>query len=176
MSKFCITLTVLAIIILSTMALAFPQVQVEKQYLRIHVRANSNQESDQAIKYEVKDEIVSYLTPYIAEITDKQSAIAVLDGLIDGIVQTADEVLANSGYDYSSRAEIKNEKFPTRVYDGLVLDGGYYDALIVYLGSGLGDNWWCVVYPPLCFTTTYVNVEYKSKIVDIINDFFGKEN
>ena len=66
------------------------------------------------------------------------------------------------------------ERFPTRVYEGVTLAAGVYDALILELGSGEGDNWWCVVYPPLCFTGGSVNVVYRSKIAQIIRQFFGE--
>ncbi|MDE7301218.1 MAG: stage II sporulation protein R, partial [Clostridia bacterium] len=71
-------------------------------------------------------------------------------------------------------ADIREEKFPTRVYGDLTLDEGVYDALIVELGTGTGDNWWCVIYPPLCFTAANSDVEYRSIIYDIINKFFNK--
>ena len=85
--------------------------------------------------------------------------------LIDGF-------LIKKGFNYRSRVEIRNEKFPTRVYEDLTLEAGYYDALIIELGEGKGDNWWCVVYPPLCFTGGE-NVKYRSKIYELINGLIG---
>ena len=70
--------------------------------------------------------------------------------------------------------EIKNELFPTRVYNGLTVDSGYYDALIIYLGEGVGDNWWCVIFPPLCFVGRG-NYVYRSKIKSVIDDFLNKK-
>ena len=86
----------------------------------------------------------------------------------------ADKVLRANGYTYGARASIRQEQFPTRVYDGVTLDAGVYDALIVELGTGAGDNWWCVVYPPLCFSGGNGNVIYKSKIAEIIGKFFNR--
>ena len=68
---------------------------------------------------------------------------------------------------------IRNEKFPTRVYGDLTLESGYYDAVIVELGKAEGANWWCVVYPPLCFSSGE-NIEYRSKIADIIAEWKSK--
>ena len=85
----------------------------------------------------------------------------------------ADEILLAGGFKYSSTVTVLNEEFPTRVYEGITLGGGYYDALIIGLGSAKGDNWWCVVYPPLCFTSGE-NVRYKSKILEIISEFKSK--
>ena len=79
-------------------------------------------------------------------------------------------MLKNAGFNYHSKVAVRNELFPTRVYGDFTLEEGFYDALIVELGEAKGDNWWCVVYPPLCFTGTE-NIKYKSKILEIINSF-----
>lgn len=151
-----------------------PAAAAETDYLRIHVRANSNLQTDQNVKYKVKDEIVKFITPYIGECVDKESAIAVVNALIPQICEVCDRTLEANGYDYRSRAEVRSENFPTRVYGEHTLEQGVYDALIIELGSGAGDNWWCVIYPPLCFTSATADVEYRSVIADIINKFFNK--
>lgn len=177
MRKTCITLILSAIIILSGICLGLnPVSQVQTEYLRIHIRANSNLEQDQSLKYLVKDAIVSYLTPYIAQCDTKEKAKTLLSSRLNSIEQVADKVIASSGFSYKSSASVTREKFPTRVYGELQLDAGEYDALIIRLGSGTGDNWWCVVYPPLCFTGEKTNVIYKSKILEIISAFFKKES
>ena len=76
---------------------------------------------------------------------------------------------------YRSRAEVRKEYFPTRVYDGATLEAGDYEALIIELGEGTGDNWWCVIYPPLCFTSASADVQYRSIIKDIIDKFFKQD-
>ena len=88
----------------------------------------------------------------------------------------ADKILREHGFTYGARASLRQEEFPTRVYEDITLSAGVYDALILELGTGEGDNWWCVVYPPLCFAGGNGNVVYKSKIAEIIRNFFGKEN
>ena len=175
MKKFSISFLVLSIIMLMVVGFLLPEENVNKEYLRIHVRANSNAEIDQSVKYEVKDEVVKYLTPFIAECDTKQKAEKMLNDNLPNIEAVADAVLSRRGFNYKSNAKIANEEFPTRVYGELVLDGGFYDALILELGSGTGDNWWCVVYPPLCFTGNGVKYEYKSKILQVIDDFLNKK-
>jgi stage II sporulation protein R len=145
----------------------------ENDYLRIHVRANSNEQIDQNIKYKVKDEVVKFITPYITECVDKPAAMEVIGGILDGIEDVCDRTLRANGFSYTSKAQIRTEEFPTRVYGELTLEAGVYDALIVELGSGTGDNWWCVIYPPLCFTSASTDVEYRSIIKDIIDKFFN---
>jgi stage II sporulation protein R len=143
-------------------------------YLRIHVRANSNSEIDQSVKYKVKDEVVAFITPYAAQCTDKQAAQRVIGGLLTAIEDVCTATLEANGFSYGAKAEIRVESFPTRTYSDLTLEEGLYDALIIELGEGKGDNWWCVIYPPLCFTSGTANVEYRSAIWDIINRFRGK--
>ena len=175
MKKFCISFLIVAIIILSGIGLYLPETKPQTEYLRIHVRANSNSEIDQNVKYAVKDAVVTYLTPYIAECDTKEKAKTLLESRLDQIEKVADGVLKENGFSYRSRAKVKNEKFPTRIYSDLELKSGYYDALILELGSGNGDNWWCVVYPPLCFTGEESGYVYRSKIKDIIDEFFREE-
>jgi len=147
--------------------------QAETDYLRIHVRANSNEQIDQSVKYIVKDEVVKFITPYAAQCVDKATAMQVIKDIIPQIEEVCDRTLKENGFEYTSRAEVRCEEFPTRVYGDLTLEAGLYDALIIELGSGTGDNWWCVIYPPLCFTSGTADVEYRSAIYDIIKKFFG---
>ena len=174
MKKYCIVFVLLFIIILTAAVCARPEDGTAAAYLRLHVRANSDSAADQAVKYEVKEAIVEYLTPVAASAESKEEAVAALEAALPGIERTANAVLAENGFAYLSRAEIRAEEFPTRVYDGVTLGAGVYDALIVELGSGKGANWWCVVYPPLCFAgETGANVQYRSRIWEIIHDFFA---
>ena len=143
-------------------------------YLRVHIRANSNSNEDQAVKYRVRDKVVEYLTPTVAGCNTKEEAMAKIGAKLDEIAVVADGVLRANGYTYGAQASIRTEKFPTRVYENVTLEAGVYDALILELGTGSGDNWWCVVYPPLCFSSGNGNVVYKSKIAEIIKSFFGE--
>ena len=106
----------------------------------------------------------------MAEVQVFDEAVEVMRENFDLIEQTANQILADEGLFYTAKAEINNEFFPTRTYDNLTLEEGYYDALIVKLGSGEGDNWWCLVYPAFCFTKTsnQKNVVYVSKIWEMI--------
>ena len=144
------------------------------EYLRIHIRANSNSEIDQNVKYEVKSLAVEYLTPFIAECNTKQDAEKVLQQNKEILENKIDLLLYKKGFNYNSNIAIRNEKFPTRVYEDFTLEEGFYDAVVIELGKAEGDNWWCVVYPPLCFTGNENNIVYKSKIFEIIQNFKNK--
>ncbi len=173
MKKACITLCALGIIILTATAFLCEKPISEERYLRIHIRANSNCEVDQSVKYKVKERVVEYLTPFVAECKTVDKAKQTVSDKLAEIEMVANNVLQENGFSYSANAKLKNEEFPTRVYQDLTLESGFYDALIINLGEGKGDNWWCVVYPPLCFVGEGNGYVYKSKIVEIINNFFN---
>ena len=143
------------------------------EYLRIHIRADSNEDGAQAVKYKVRDGVVSYLTPLVADYDTKREAMQGIAQNLSGITAVAERILRQEGYSYGATAEIKTEDFPTRVYGDYTLPAGDYTALIIRLGEGRGDNWWCVVYPPLCFAATDTGVVYKSKIKEIIDEFYS---
>lgn len=173
MKKMCITLILIFIISL-TVAVNVNTKTKNEEYLRIHIRANSNEVIDQNIKYQVKDAMVNILTPYIAECNTKEDALNLLYRKEEYLEDVVDNLLFYNGFNYSCNIVVRNEKFPTRVYEDFTLLEGFYDAVIVELGKAEGDNWWCVVYPPLCFTGNESGIVYKSKILEIINNFKNK--
>ena len=141
--------------------------------LRIHVRANSNKIEDQQVKYKIKDAIVDYLIPCLQSVETKQDVEDVINNKKFELQCIANNILIKEGFNYKSNIKINNEEFPTRSYDGVVFESGFYDAVIVELGEAVGDNWWCVIYPPICFTSysksNNQKIVYKSKIVEIID-------
>lgn len=143
----------------------------ERDFLRIHIRADSNENAAQAVKYRVRDKVVEYLAPVLAASVSRVDAIEKLRAHLGEISAVASKVLAEAGFSYGATAAVENETFPTRVYDGYTLPSGEYVALILRLGRGEGDNWWCVAYPPLCFVNANVDVQYKSKLMEIIRRY-----
>lgn len=141
-------------------------------YIRIHIRANSNSDYDQAIKYKVKDSVVEALIPLSKDMNSKTEMYQILENNLEFIRKTVDKRLAELGQKYTSRVRLNKEEFPTRSYEDLTLQAGVYDALIIELGTGTGDNWWCVAFPPLCFTGTdngSGRLSYKSKIAEFFD-------
>ena len=176
MKNFCITISVFFIIIAAAAAVCLGKTESggrdAAEYLRIHVRANSNSDDDQNVKYIVKDAVVRFITPLAAQCNGKSEAVALINANIGGIESVCRQTLEQNGFYYGANAEIRREEFPTRVYGDVTLESGDYDALIIELGEGSGDNWWCVLYPPLCFTSATQDVTYRSLIADIRADFF----
>lgn len=152
--------------------------KAETDYIRIHIRANSNSEDDQSVKYLIRDRVVAYLVPLLADCGTAEKAKRILDKNKDKITALADAELYNNGFKYKADALLKRETFPARKYGDLSLAAGTYDALIINLGEAKGDNWWCVAFPPLCFIPSEDSEEiiYKSKIMEIIKRFEDKKN
>lgn len=171
MKKFCITFVSFAIIIVSAVYFAGCSrvSETDGEYLRVHIRANSDLAADQEVKYAVRDAVVDYLTPLAATANSAAEAETLLSERLGGVCEVAKNVLSQNGFSYGASASLKTEYFPTRVYGELTLEAGEYRALIVELGEGGGQNWWCVIYPPLCFAgRTGEQVRYKSKIAEIV--------
>ena len=172
-NKICVIVVLILLLIIGASFL--PTVEVEYDYLRLHIRANSNSEIDQNIKYEIKDELVEFLTPYFCNVTSKNEAVEIVNNLKEKMSEICVDVLRKNGFNYSANVKINNEYFPTRTYSNTTLESGYYDAVIVELGSAEGDNWWCVMYPPLCFITreNQTEITFKSKIADWFKSLFN---
>ncbi len=172
LSIVCVLGIVVVLILCGVKVPSQNQVLTPENYLRIHIRANSNDEIDQKVKYKVKDAVVEALIPVLAECEDKSQACKVLKSNFAYIEKVANNVLRANGFDYVSKAQFNREYFPTRVYESVTLPEGEYDALVLNLGSGEGNNWWCVVYPAFCFleTKNYDNIVYISRIWDIIKN------
>lgn len=162
--------------IVSIIAVLFSGVfEVNGQCIRIHVRANSNSAIDQSVKYEVKDGIVNYLTPYVSEATTFDEAKSAVEARLQEVENVANAILTKNGFNYGVNARLAREQFPARSYDGYTLEEGVYDALIIELGEGVGDNWWCVLFPPLCFSPkgSANTVEYRSRLAELCEAIFG---
>ena len=166
---------VVLILLLIIGASFLPRAEVEYDYLRLHIRANSNSEIDQNIKYEIKNELIEFLTPYFCDVSSKSEAIEIVNSLSKKMSSICVELLRKKGLNYSAKVKINNEYFPTRTYANTTLESGYYDAVIVELGKAEGDNWWCVMYPPLCFITNEnkTQITFKSKIVEWFKSLFN---
>lgn len=145
--------------------------------LRLHIRANSNSDDDQNVKMAVKEKVATFLEERLQGTTQFSEAYEKVKGMLDDIESVAKTELVNCGQSYGARARLNNEYFPTRKYYDVVVSSGYYDALIIELGDGSGDNWWCVIYPPLCFSGSAGNgkIVYRSKIKELWDKFIKKE-
>ena len=125
---------------------------LEKKMIRLHVLANSDEQYDQDLKLLVRDKVLAEATALLEESADMQDARTRLENALPQLEQTARQEIAAQGYDYTVSARLENTEFPLKEYDGFALPAGEYLALRVLIGDAEGQNWWCVVYPPLCTT------------------------
>lgn len=122
--------------------------RVSEGLVRLHVIAASDDATEQAIKLDVRDAVLSYLEPKLDSAADIAGAEALIEANLDGIAAAAES--AAQGREVS--VTLGEEYYPTREYDTFSLPAGRYQSLRVTLGEGAGHNWWCVVFPPLCLT------------------------
>lgn len=120
------------------------------QVLRLHVIANSDDPADQARKLAVRDAVLAQAAPWLEGAASQAQAEEALAPHLEELARTAREVLAAGGVREPVRVALEDQWFPTKVYDGFALPAGRYRALRVVIGEGRGQNWWCVVFPPLC--------------------------
>ena len=128
-----------------------PQEELSLKLLRFHVIANSNSSVDQYIKLKVKEAVVSAMQPYMSRCTSKAESIEVAKENISFIQEVATNTLNRYHVNQSVSICIENTYFPIKTYGDFTFPSGYYDSVRIVLGEGKGENWWCVLYPPLCF-------------------------
>ena len=126
------------------------QDELADKVVRLHVLANSDSEEDQALKLKVRDVVLERATAILEQSADRREAESRLRGELLELERIAAEEIAAEEYNYPVTVELENSDFPTKEYDGFTLPAGEYLALRVIIGEGQGQNWWCVVFPPLC--------------------------
>ncbi len=131
----------------------------EEKPLRLHILAASNEPFDQCVKLAVRDQVVDYLEEALSDCSNKDEAIDVIENRLPLIRRLCDVCLDRCGVCYSAEVRLETADFPTIAYNDIVLSAGDYDALRIVLGPGNGHNWWCVLFPPLCFVDLAVAVD-----------------
>jgi len=124
---------------------------IQNSVFRLHVIANSDSKEDQDLKYKVRDSLIEYMNFISKDITSKEEAINIAIEHKNQFYNIAKSVILDNGFDYNVNIEIGNFSFPTKTYGDISLPSGFYDALKVEIGKAKGQNWWCVMFPSLCF-------------------------
>lgn len=144
-----------------------------KEVLRLHVLANSDSDEDQALKLKVKAALVDALSPILSDTKNKTEACRWVSDHLDELQAVAAQVIAREGYSYPVTASCETTWFPNKTYGDMTFPCGYYDALRVCIGNADGANWWCVLYPPLCFvdlTCGTVPEESREKLQTVLDE------
>lgn len=145
--------------------------EIKDKLLRYHVVANSDSEEDQRVKLKVKEAVLKALSGKLDEAADAEEAAKIVEANKDNILSIANKVLEEEGATYTATMKVGEEYFPTKIYGDLTLPPGDYDALIIKLGKAEGKNWWCVLFPTLCFVEPVCGVlpqESKDKLSGVL--------
>ena len=124
---------------------------ISDSVFRLHIIANSDSEEDQNLKLVVRDNVLAYMKEIATDISSKEEAISVITSHLDDFKAIASETISNAGYDYDVNISVGEFDFPTKNYGDISLPAGIYDALRIEIGEAKGHNWWCVMFPTLCF-------------------------
>jgi len=143
--------------------------------IRLHVVANSNTAADQELKLKVRDRILSETGNLFDSQTDIAIARSLIASSLEKIESLAENEIRKNGYTYSVKVSLGKSRFPTKTYGELVLPAGTYEALKIEIGEAEGRNWWCVLFPPLCFVDESC-VSIDSQSVRSIEHSIGEEN
>ena len=168
----------LFLLLLFTLISAFSYVNavstdISNSVFRLHVIANSNTDEDQLLKYKVRDNLLKYMNDICKDTKSKKEAIALVNNHKEEFLQIAYKTIQDEGYYYDINIDIGNYKFPTKHYGDISLPSGFYDALKVEIGNANGRNWWCVMFPSLCFvdiSSGIVPEESKQELKNSLNE------
>lgn len=179
-SKVKATIILTFLLMLYTFICALDYVQVVSTNIsdgvfRLHVIANSNSKEDQSLKYLVRDDLLNYMNELSKDITSKEEAISLVNNNVEKFKEIALNTIKKNGYNYDVNIQIGNFYFPTKSYGDVSFPAGMYDSLKVEIGNAIGQNWWCVMFPSLCFIDVSSGIlEDDSK--DLLKDNLSDES
>lgn len=124
---------------------------ISSKLIRFHVIANSDNEKDQNLKLKVRDEVLEYIQPLLKNSKNIEESREILKRENEKILEIARDVIKENGYNYSVESTLDKEYFPVKTYGNITLPQGEYEAYRIIIGTGEGQNWWCVMFPPICF-------------------------
>ena len=174
--KMVIILSFLLFIYTTVCAFSYAQnvsSDIAESVFRLHVIANSDSKEDQDLKYKVRDNLISYMNNICNNCNNKEEAINLVTKHKEDFQEIALNTIKDNGYSYDVNISIGNFQFPTKDYGDISLPSGYYDALRVEIGEAKGQNWWCVMFPPLCFvdiSSGVVPEESKEQLEDDLSE------
>ena len=145
----------------------------KEKLIRFHVIANSDADGDQSLKLKVRDEVIEYLQPKLQNSSSIEESESIIRNEYNTLYNISKETILENGYNYDVKVGIEYSNFPTKQYSNVILPAGEYKALKIVIGEGEGKNWWCVMFPPLCFVDEENGVIDKStdeKLKAVLNE------
>lgn len=148
-------------------------IKIPDEAIRFRVIANSNNAQDQDVKYKVKDEVESYMAAILQNVDNIDESRAIISTNLDNINNKVTNVFNKNNYKLNYKVNFGLNYFPEKEFKGIIYDEGYYESLVITIGEGKGDNWWCVLFPPLCMLEAEesTDVEYKSFVKEIVDKY-----
>lgn len=127
------------------------QETISNKLIRFHVLANSDCVQDQSLKLKVRDSVIKFMYPKLINSKSIAESKKILEENNKGILEVCQKTISENGYSYNVKTSLSKENFPIRSYGNITLPEGKYEAYKIIIGNGQGHNWWCVMFPPLCF-------------------------
>lgn len=148
-------------------------IKIPDEAIRFRVVPNSNSNEDQKVKLLVRDEVQSYLADILHNVDNIDVSRSVISSNLPNIKTKIGTIFASEDYDLPYEVNFGLNYFPAKEYKGLTYNSGYYESLVITIGSGLGDNWWCVLFPPLCLIEAEENedIQYTSYVKEILDRY-----
>lgn len=159
--NFIFILTILVFIYIALLSFNYSKAvssNLSDSVFRLHIIANSDSSADQELKLKVRDNIINYMNTLTSSSSDKKDVISMVNNHLDSFKEIALNTIKENGYNYDVNIEIGNFNFPTKTYGDISFPAGNYDALRIEIGDAIGQNWWCVLFPPLCFVNSSTGV------------------
>lgn len=149
------------------------QNSIAHEVIRFHVLANSDSDEDQSLKLKVRDGVLEQFQYGLSQAQSKEESRSFLYAHLDEIKEYADHIVKENGFDYPVAISLTRDYFPTKAYGDVVFPPGEYDTLRIEIGKGSGQNWWCVMFPPLCYvdvTQGKMNEEGKQQLKHVLDE------
>ena len=150
------------------------QQSLSQQMIRLHVIANSDSAEDQALKLTVRDAVLERAQPLLSQSVSREESREILQQNLQQLVDLAQQTVYDQGYAYPVRARYVYDYFPTKDYGAFSLPAGWYEGLRLEIGQGAGENWWCIVFPPLCTAAAAEPLE-EDGLGDAARDFITQD-
>ena len=159
--NFIFILTILVFIYIALLSFNYSKAvssNLSDSVFRLHIIANSDSSADQELKLKVRDNIINYMNTLIKNSSNKNEVVSIINNHLDSFKEIALNTIKGNGYNYDVNIEIGNFHFPTKSYGDISFPAGNYDALKIEIGDAIGQNWWCVLFPPLCFVNSSTGI------------------
>lgn len=170
-----IALAIFVLLLINTMNVT-EEIIIPNEAIRIRVIANSNSFADQELKKHVKESVQNQLNALLKDATSIEEVRRILNNNLKDVEYTVKEIVNKQGNDNGFDVDFGYNYFPKKTYKGISYDEGYYESIVISLGKSKGNNWWCVLFPPLCLVDEAEDdmetVEYKSFVKELIDKYF----